>query len=143
MLMESGVAWTMLRNSAYMDGVPRRAATMIAEGRAVVSPGEIPTAYVTRADCAAAAAAVLTTPGHENRIYDITGPAAVGAREIATAASTVSGRQIEIVEDSGAGGGFGSGGLATVSTDVADLTGRPATSVLELLRRNAASLGLN
>lgn len=36
-------------------------------------------------DCAAAA--VLSSPGHENKAYDITGPELVGPREIAAAAS--------------------------------------------------------
>src|SRR5690606_32999720 len=93
-LMESGVAWTMLRNSVYMDGVTDQARQMIAAGRAVVPPDDVGMSYVTRADCAAAAAAVLTTPGHENKIYDITGPAVVGIQDIAEAAAAMSGKEI-------------------------------------------------
>ena len=36
--------------------------------------GEGRIAYVSREDCAAAAAAALTTEGHEGRAYEITGP---------------------------------------------------------------------
>jgi uncharacterized protein YbjT (DUF2867 family) len=90
--------------------------------------------YVTRADCAAAAAAVLATPGHENRIYDITGPESIGTREIAAVAAAVSGRQIEIVEAGpGRGGGLGLAALNFVSDDFETLTGRPPTSLRELL----------
>jgi NAD(P)H dehydrogenase (quinone) len=140
-LMESGVAWTMLRNSVYMDGIVQQAADMIEAGRAVVPPGDVRMGYVTRADCAAAAAAVLTTPGHENRIYDITGPELVGTREIAEAASAVSGRTIEVVEG-GAGGapGFGLPALGFVSSDFETLTGRPPMSVRELLEANQDAL---
>src|SRR5690606_19936074 len=94
-LMESGVAWTILRNSVYMDGVPEQARQMIDSGRAVVPSNDVGMSYVTRADCAAAAAAVLTTPGHENEIYDITGPEVVTARVIAEAAASVSGKRID------------------------------------------------
>jgi len=134
LLRESGVAWTMLRNSVYMDGVPQQAEAMIAAGRAILPPRESPVSYVTRADCAAAAAAVLATPGHENRIYDITGPEAVGTRAIAAAASAVSGRAIEIVPGGAdTPAGLGTPSLSLVSTHVADLTGRPATSIRDLL----------
>jgi len=133
-LMESGVAWTMLRNSVYMDGVPAQARQMIESGRASVPPNDIAMGYVTRADCAAAAAAVLATPGHENRIYDITGPESIGTREIAAAAAAVSGREIELVEGGGGrGGGLGLAGLNFVSDDFETLTGRRPTSIRELL----------
>jgi NAD(P)H dehydrogenase (quinone) len=128
----------MLRNSIYMDGIVAQAEEMIATGRAAVPANESPIAYVTRADCAAAAAAAVSAPGHRNRIYDITGPELVGTREIAEAASAVSGREIAIVPagpDSPAG--FGTPSTRIVSTHVEDLTGRRPTSVAELL---AASL---
>jgi NAD(P)H dehydrogenase (quinone) len=139
MLKDSGVAWTMLRNSIYMDGVPAQAAAMIESGRAVVPPNESKIAYVTRADCAAAAAAVVSTPGHENRAYDITGPELIGVAEIAAAASAVSGEPIEIIAGgAGAEPGFGSPATSIVSTDVELLTGAPPTSLRELLEQSAA-----
>jgi len=131
-LKQSDVAWTLLRNSVYMDGLPAQARAMIDSGRATVSPNDTGMGYVTRADCAEAAAAVLTTPGHEGKTYDITGPELVGPREIAAAAAAVSGKDIEIVMG-GASRGFGAGGLDFVSRDFETLTGRPATSFRELL----------
>ena len=133
MLMESGVAWTMLRNSVYMDGLPAQAEGMIQSGTASVPSNDVAMGYITRADCAAAAAAVLTTPGHENMIYDLTGPELVGAREIAEAASAVSGTEIEIIEGGAGGGGFGIASLGFVSDDFETLTGRRPTSIRELL----------
>src|SRR5581483_198203 len=66
MLKKSGVKWTFLRNSIYMDGLVPQAAKAIIDGYVTVTtPLSSKIGYVTRADCAAAAAAVLTTPGHE------------------------------------------------------------------------------
>jgi NAD(P)H dehydrogenase (quinone) len=137
LLMARAVNWTMLRNSVYMDGVPQQAAAMLAAGQAVVPPDEDPLAYVTRADCAAAAAAVLTTPGHENRSYDITGPEALGTGDIAAAAAAVGGREIELIAGTAATpAGFGTPALGRVSEDFTRLTGRPAMSLAELLAAN-------
>jgi len=131
-LRDSGVAWTMLRNHLYADNV-------------VGQPDEIPTAFVTREDCAAAAAAVLTSAGHENQIYNITGPAAVLRSDIARIASAIAGKPIEVVQGlggepqaSGAIAGFAS--FNVTSDAVAVLTGRPATSIEALLERNRAAL---
>lgn len=144
-LEESGVAWTMLRHQLYADGLVNQAARMLAEGRVVVQPDEVPTAYVTREDCAAAAASVLTTSGHEYRAYDITGPAAVLRRDVARIASEVAGRPIEVVEGEGGvpqvGGpmaGFRSFGATSGAVEA--LTGRPATGVRELLEANREAL---
>jgi len=140
-LRDSDVAWTMLRNSIYMDGVVAEAAGMLAAGRATVPDNADRIAYVTREDCAAAAAAVLTTPGHENRAYDVTGPASVGPGEIAAAASAVTGVQIEIVAaPAGAPSPFAGPAVTTPSTDFETLAGRPATSVRQLLEAHREEL---
>ncbi|HTY50634.1 MAG TPA: NAD(P)H-binding protein [Steroidobacteraceae bacterium] len=144
LLKESGLAWTSLRNSIYMEETLPQAAKMLAAGSAVVPNGEIPLGYVSRANCADAAAAVLTTPGHDDRAYDITGPQLLGVREIAAAASSVTGRPI--VVSAGPPGspparGFATPAASVVSTAVADLTGRPATSIREFFTANRAQLG--
>ncbi|HSH75639.1 MAG TPA: NAD(P)H-binding protein, partial [Longimicrobiales bacterium] len=127
-LRESGVSWTALRNQWYADRIVGEAANMIAEGRALVHADDPGTAYVTREDCAAAAAAALTNPGHENRVYEITGPDRVRGIDIAALAGEIAGVEIEVVEvgpdeaeqlpelpPSG----------ATLSTHFRDLTGLP------------------
>ncbi len=118
---------------------------MLAEGRVVVQPDEIATAFVTREDCAAAAAAVLTSAGHENRIYNITGPRAVLRSDIARFASELTGRPIEVVrglggepQASGAIAGFASFDVTSDAVQV--LTGRPATSIEALLERHRETL---
>ena len=82
-LKKSGVAWTFLRNSIYADILIPQAVRMVAEGRATLPVPARRIGYVTRDDCAAAAAAVLATPGHENEAYDITGPELIGPHEVA------------------------------------------------------------
>jgi NAD(P)H dehydrogenase (quinone) len=142
-LRESGVQWTMLRNSLYMNGIVARAARMLTEGSVVRSDvGGV--AYVTREDCARAAAAVLATEGHENRAYDITGPAVVFAQDIASAVSEVTGLPIEILDpqptDSVRAAMPGSVSFAVVSTAVRDLTGRSPESVRDFLAANRDAL---
>jgi NAD(P)H dehydrogenase (quinone) len=144
-IRESGMAWTMLRNSLYMNGIVSRAARMLADGRVVRSDvGGI--AYVTREDCARAAAAVLSTDGHENRAYDITGPTVVFAHDIARAAAEVTGVPIEIQDIEPQGDGEpgpstpGSASFAVVSTAVEDLTGRPPESLRDFLSANRYAL---
>lgn len=140
-LKASGLAWTMLRNSIYMDGLISQAAAMVADGRAVVPPNESPIGYVTRADCAAAAAAVLSTPGHENKAYDITGPALLGVRETAAAAAAVTGKPIEVVQGGAdARPGFGRPAMSVTTTHFEDVTGRAPMSVRELFEANRDAL---
>ena len=140
-LRGSGAAWTMLRNSIYMNDVVNDAAAMLAAGRVTVPENADRITYVTREDCAAAAAAVLATPNHENRAYDITGPEAVGPRELAAAASAVTGVAIEVVSaPAGPPSPFGGPGVTSVSRDFEALVGRPPTSVRQLLEARRGEL---
>lgn len=140
-LKASGVAWTMLRNSIYMHGQIAQAARWVADGRAVIPPNESPIGYITREDCALAAAAVLSTPGHENKAYDITGPDLIGVRDAAAIASAVTGKPIEVVQ----GGadvrpGFGRPAMAFTTTHFEELTGRKPTSLRTLFEANKTAL---
>ena len=157
-LQESGVAWTMLRNHIYADGLVDQAVQIVRDGRYVTYTPDARVAYVTREDCAAAAAAVLATPGHENKAYNITGPDAIGPRELVALASEISGKPVQLVvlteteyrkqlAESGMpqaaingtisfAAELDSPFLSEPSTAVADLTGRPGTSVRMLLTAN-------
>jgi NAD(P)H dehydrogenase (quinone) len=143
-LKKSGAKWTMLRNSIYMDAQVQAAAKMVAEGRATLPATENKVGYVTREDCAAAAAVVLSKPGHENKAYDITGPELIGVRELAAAVTAVTGKKIELAPaDPNAPAprrGFGGPSLAVTSKHVAEITGRPAQSLRMLLEANKDKL---
>jgi uncharacterized protein YbjT (DUF2867 family) len=73
-LVSTGVAWTILRNALYADLRVQIAASYSRAGRWTTNIGAGAHAFVARADCAAAAAAALTTPGHEGRRYTVEGP---------------------------------------------------------------------
>ncbi len=143
-IKQSGASWTMLRNSVYANTLLPQAAKMVANGNATVPAFAFRIGYVTREDCAAAAAAVLATKGHENKVYDITGPELIGPREVAAAASAVTGKHIELVtadpNAAPARRGFGGPSYEVVSDDVAKLTGRPATSVRALFEAQRDAL---
>jgi len=161
-LRDSGIAWTMLRNSIYMNDLVNDAESAVRSGEIVTSAPDTRVGYVMREDCAAAAAAVIAKPGHENRVYDITGPELVGPRDIAAAAAAVAGVAVDYRElseaehvaelvaagqsEQAARGALGfqselsSPYLRVVSTAVEELTGRPPMSLRALLERNAERL---
>jgi NAD(P)H dehydrogenase (quinone) len=94
----SGLAWTALRDSQYADAVVHAMApNAIASGRWLSSSGDGRIAVVAREDCVASAVAVLTGEGHENRIYDITGPELLTYRQCAALATETSGAPIDYV----------------------------------------------
>jgi NAD(P)H dehydrogenase (quinone) len=150
-LRESGVQWIILRNNLYAHMQLPSIQKAAAAGRFVANQGEGRAAYVTREDCAAVAVAAMLESGHDNRAYDVTGPAALGAADLATLA----GDQVEVVpvtdEEYVAGlvaanlpeslarglasfgAGIREGYFAAVTNVVHDLTDRPATSLATLV----------
>ena len=93
-LARSGLAWTVLRNSLYADYQAPEAAQAIASGALVHNRGGGKVAYVAREDCAAVAAAVLVAGGHAGACYDVTGPAAYSAAELAALYGELGGRPV-------------------------------------------------
>jgi NAD(P)H dehydrogenase (quinone) len=94
-LAESGLSWTVLRNSLYAEYQVPEAAQALAAGELVHNRGDGRIAYVSRADCAAVAAAALATPRLDGRIYDVTGPESFSAQELAHLYQDVGGRQVK------------------------------------------------
>ena len=101
-LRGSGVTWTALRNSQYTDALIEAAAPIaIASGRWLASAAEGLIAPVVRQDCVDCAVAVMAGSGHENAVYNITGPDLLSYRDIASIVAEVSGKPIryEAVSD--------------------------------------------
>jgi NAD(P)H dehydrogenase (quinone) len=94
-LASSGLAWTVLRNSLYADYQIAEATQAIAAGALVHNRGRGTAAYVAREDCAAVAAAVLVGGGHEGAVYDVTGPEALSALDLAALYAELGGRHLE------------------------------------------------
>ena len=95
LMRASGLHWTALRDSQYAEAASEVIVpTALRAGGWFSSSGEGKIAMVSRADCVACAAAVLTTPGHEDKVYEITGPELMSYREICAMASEIAGRVI-------------------------------------------------
>jgi NAD(P)H dehydrogenase (quinone) len=142
-LRQSGLAWTFLRNSLYMEVLLPAAAKLVAQGKAEVPTHEVRIGFVARADCAAAAAAAVSKPLGASRAYDITGPALLGVREVAQAAARATGKSIEVTSaDPGTVllPGIGGPAAAVVSTAVTDLTGAAPLPISAFFSANRAQL---
>jgi uncharacterized protein YbjT (DUF2867 family) len=87
----AGVAFTFLRNSLYLDDLPE----WVNDDGVIAGPaGDGRVAWVARDDIADVAAAVLTSAGHDEKTYDVTGAEALTLDETAAALSTVLGRPV-------------------------------------------------
>ena len=95
-LRKSGIAWTALRDSQYTDALIEVAAPVaISTGRWLASAAEGLIAPVVRQDCIDCAVAVMASNGHENTVYNITGPELLSYRDIAGICAEVSGKPID------------------------------------------------
>lgn len=99
MLRNSGLTWTALRDQHYADAmVINMGQNIVRAGRWLSSTQGGKEALVWREDCVECAVAVLAGEGHENRIYNITGPELLSFRDIARMITEVSGRPIDFVD---------------------------------------------
>ena len=96
-LEQSGVAWTFLRDGHYAEAVAMIIAPIaILAGRLPTSAHDGVEAIVSRDDCVASAVAVLTTPGHENKAYDLTGPEPLSIPQAIGMVRELSGKPIAV-----------------------------------------------
>ncbi len=96
LMRASGMDWTMLRDAHYADAMILNAGPgMMPGGKWFSNAGEGKEAMVWRDDCVASAVAVLTTPGHEGKIYNITGPDLQTFGDVAAIVTEVTGCQLE------------------------------------------------
>ena len=98
LLRRTGLDFTILRDSQYAEVIATMMAPMaVASGQWVTSAADGHMAFVAKRDCVDSAAAVLTTPGHEGAIYEITGPELLTFRDAARIAAEVTGKRIECI----------------------------------------------
>lgn len=94
----SGVTWTHLRPSAFMQTLVDYLPGLIdVQGEFALPAGEGRTAWVDTRDIAAVGAAVLTQDGHGGRVYPVTGAAALSMHEVARDVSNAVGRPVRYV----------------------------------------------
>ena len=99
-IRESGMEYTFLRPNLYMQGLLGFAQTISAAGTFSAAAGDSVVSMVDVRDNAAAAAAALTTAGHEGKTYDLTGPQGLTHVEMANIMSSILGRRIVFVDQS-------------------------------------------
>jgi uncharacterized protein YbjT (DUF2867 family) len=94
----SGIAYTFLRPNGFMQNyVGNFGATIKSQGAFYLPAADSRCSVVDVRDIAAVAAAALTKPGHDGKIYTITGPEALSNSEIAGKLSRAVGKEIKYV----------------------------------------------
>jgi predicted nucleic acid-binding protein len=81
-----------------MESLISAAETIREEGTIFAPAGQGRVAFVAASDVAAVAAKVLTSPGHEDATYVVTGPEALGYADVAARISAVFARQVDYVD---------------------------------------------
>lgn len=161
-LRESGVPFTLLRNSWYLENYIGQLPSYLEHGAVLGSAGEGRVSAATRADYAAAAAAVLSTEGHAGQVYELGGEEAFTLAELAEGISEAAGQEVDyrdlpaeeyaavltaaglpedyakILADSDLG--IARGELEVKSGDLGRLIGRPATSMKDAVQAAVSPL---
>ncbi|MFE0672670.1 SDR family oxidoreductase [Streptomyces sp. NPDC058867] len=152
-LTASGVPYVLLRNGWYHENYTENLAPVLEHGAVVSAAGEGRVSSASRADYAAAAVAVLTGEGHENRTYELGGDEAWSFAEYAAEVGRQTGREIaynpvsgEVMKGILTGSGMpemfadvlvgvdasmAKGELVVSSGDLSRLAGRPTTPFAE------------
>jgi NAD(P)H dehydrogenase (quinone) len=98
LLHNSGLDWTVLRFGSFAELQLPPAALAISAGKLVTNWGDGRIVPVSRQDCAEAAAITLTTEDHAGKTYEITGPEALSAADLADVFADVGGRSVKVVQ---------------------------------------------
>jgi uncharacterized protein YbjT (DUF2867 family) len=160
-LEESGLAWTILRPHHFMQNLLAQAEYVIKEGIIYSASGDGKIPYVDGRDVGAVAVVTLTMPGHVGKTYVVTGGEAISYRQAAEIISAVIGKPVRFVDESTdqararrvreglspaviesalaiAAYQRAGGKTVTITSTIADLTGRPPNTVAEFVREYAS-----
>jgi NAD(P)H dehydrogenase (quinone) len=96
-LKASGLAYTILRNNYYFNALPFVLGAQIPTTELLFPAGEGRVAFITRAELAAATAALLTSDGHDQQEYTLNGGTAYSFGDITQAFSELARRPIAYV----------------------------------------------
>lgn len=155
-LDSSDLGFTVLRNNLYAENLLGSLPQAIATGSLVAAAGTGGASYVTREDCARAAAAALAATFDGRRTLDITGPEVVTHEALAQLAGDIAGKPVRYqpVDSAALRQGLSAAGLPPViveliagfdeaiaegrmavhSTAVQELTASPGTTIAAFLR---------
>ncbi|WP_419997119.1 SDR family oxidoreductase [Streptomyces boninensis] len=151
----SGLPYSLLRNGWYHENYTANLGQVLTAGAVFSAAGDGRIASASRADFAAAAAAVMSGEGHENSTYELSGDTAWSLAEYAAEISRQTGKDIAYTRLSpadyeaallGAGlpapfaailaevdTGIARGELAATPGDLSRLTGRPTGTIADAI----------
>lgn len=158
-LQELGPSWTIIRPGFFASNV--FAFGVLAQGGFFLPAGEGKDSVIDPVDIAAVAVKALTEPGHEGRIYELTGPELLSFQEMIDKLSAFTGKPlvyVDVPEADALAGMIGSGvpprqaeavvkffgevkaGKMVVEPTVHRVLGRPARRFDDWMNANAAAL---
>lgn len=161
-LQESGMGWTILRPHHFMQNLLAQAEYVAKDGVVYSASGDGKIPYIDPRDIAAVAFVTLTQPGHVGKKYVLTGGEAMSYRQAAEIIGATIGKPVRFVDESPdqararrvreglppaviesalaiSAYQRAGGKTVTITTTVADLTGRPPRTVGEFVREHAAT----
>lgn len=98
-IFASGLKYTMLRNCLYSENLLMMLAGAFETGTLYGAANGGKVAFISRRDCAAAAAGgLLHAERHENKIYDVTGPRSYSYAQVVKIVSGIIGRTLTYVD---------------------------------------------
>ena len=160
LLKATKMSWTMLRPGNFASNSLRWAGQIKGQGSVFAAHANHQSAVIDPRDIAAVAAKALSSPGHENKTYTLTGPTPMTAAEQVQLLAAALNKPIKLVEvpAAGARAGMLRGGLTEqladaileltapghtidqlVTTTVTDVTGKPARTYAEWARDHATA----
>jgi len=89
-IMKSGMSFTILRNALYMEMLPKFIGEKVVEDGIFLPAGQGRIAFTLRSEMAETAAVILTSRGHQNKMYEIAG-SSISFTEIAQKISEIKG----------------------------------------------------
>src|SRR6266849_1810781 len=161
-LQESGLPWTMLRPHHFMQNLLSQADNIINDGVVYSSSGDGKIPFVDTRDIAAVAVVTLTEPGHTEKKYVITGSEALSYRQATDILGEAIGRPLRFIDETFdeararltragqpawlvdsvlaiAAYQRAGGPTETITSVVADLTGKRPRTFAEFARDHAAA----
>ncbi|MRG87634.1 SDR family oxidoreductase [Salinibacillus xinjiangensis] len=160
-IVKTGIPYSFLRNNWYLENETDSIKGVIAGAPWITSAGEGKVGWATQLDYAEAAAKVLAEDGHDNTIYELSGPLYTQG-ELVQVLSEVLGKEIpvqQVTDDEyaevmkqvglpdfvipivvGIQESIRNGSLAVESNDFAKVLGRPVTPMKEALSQLVKSV---
>ncbi len=158
LIKDSGITYTILRNGWYTENFLGSLSSILSSSKVFAASGSGKISSATREDYALAAAKVLTTPGHENKTYELAGDSAFNKQEFADAIAKVTNQPISfqnlsaedyknLLVQVGLPEGFADflaqtdieiekDQLFSKSKDLSQLIGRPTTTLEEAIKES-------